>query len=151
MRPDVPFIYDDSTHFRLGGHHVLAEGHDLLMLASGYMVHEARKALAALREQGIEATLVDLYSLPFDGDAIATLAQENRGRVLTLEDNYGGGFGSAVADTLAEYGGVFTLKQMCVRQIPKSGRTPDDVLRHLGLSVEDIVKAAIDILAITSR
>jgi transketolase len=151
MRPDVPFIYDDSTHFNLGGHHVLAEGHDLLLVASGYMVHKAREALAALREQGIEATLVDLYSMPFDGDLIGTLAEENHGRVLTLEDNYGGGLGSAVADVLVEYGGLFTVKQMFVRQIPKSGRTPDDVLRHLGLSVEDIVKTAVDVLAVASR
>jgi transketolase len=151
MRPDVPFIYEDSTRFSLGGHHVLAEGHDLLLVASGYMVHEARKALAALQEQGIEAMLVDLYSMPFDGDAIATLAQETHGRVLTLEDNYGSGFGSAVADALVEYGGLFTLQQLCVRQIPKSGRTPDDVLGHLGLSVEDIVKTAVDLLTIALR
>jgi transketolase len=151
MRPEVPFIYDDSTHFSLGGHHVLTKGRDLLIVASGYMVHEARKALPLLQEQGIHATLVDLYSMPFDGDAIVTLAQENHGRVLTLEDNYGGGFGSAVADVLVEYGGLFTLEQMFVRQIPKSGRTPDDVLRHLGLSMEDIVKAAIDLLAVASR
>jgi transketolase len=122
-----------------------------LLVASGYMVHEAREALPMLQEQGIEATLVDLYSMPFDGDLIATLAEENHGRVLTLEDNYGGGLGSAVADALAEYGGLFTVKQLFVRQIPKSGRTPDDVLRHLGLSAEDIVKSAVDILAVTPR
>jgi transketolase len=151
LRPDVPFIYDDSTRFSLGGHHVLAEGHDLLMVVSGYMVHEARKALAALQEQGIDATLVDLYSMPFDSDAIVRLARENQGRVLTLEDNYGSGFGSAVADALVEYGELFTVKQMFVRQIPKSGRTPDDVLRHLRLSMEDIVKTAVDILAIAPR
>jgi transketolase len=104
-RPDVPFLYDDTTRFRLGGHHVLVEGHDLLILASGYMVHEARKALPALRQQGMAATLVDLYSLPFDGDAIVTLAQDHQGRVLTLEDNYGGGFGAAVAAVLSAHGG----------------------------------------------
>jgi transketolase len=151
IRPDVPFIYNDSTHFSLGGHHVLAVGHDLLIVASGYMVHEAWKALPMLREQGIEATLVDLYSMPFDGDLIAVLAEENHGRVLTLEDNYGGGLGSAVADVLVEYGGLFAVKQLFVRQIPKSGRTPDDVLRHLGLPAEDIMKTAVDILAVTPR
>jgi transketolase len=151
LRPDVPFLYDETTRFAVGGHQVLAEGHDLLLVASGYMVHEAKKALAGLKDQGIEATLVDLYSLPFDGDAIVTLAQGNQGKVLTLEDNYGAGLGSAVADVLSEYGGAFTLKQMYVRQIPKSGRTPDDVLRYLGLSAEDIVKTAVAMLAVASR
>jgi len=151
LRPDVPFIYDDATPFTLGGHHVLTAGHDLLIVASGYMVHEARKALNSLAGHGIEATLVDLYSLPFDGEAIVTLAQENQGKVLTLEDNYGGGFGSAVADALAEHGGPYMVKQMFVRQIPKSGRTPDDVLRYLGLSADDIVQTAGDMLALALR
>jgi hypothetical protein len=63
--------------------------------------------------------------MPFDGDAVVRLAEVNQGRVLRL----------AVADALVEYGELFTVKQMFVRQIPKSGRTPDDVLRHLRLSM----------------
>jgi transketolase len=151
LRPDVPFLYDVTTRFALGGHQILANGHDLLLVASGYMVHEAKKALAGLKDQSIEATLVDLYSLPFDADALVTLAHEHQGKVLTLEDNYGAGIGSAVADVLSEHGGVFTLRQMYVRQIPKSARTPDDVLRYLGLSAEDIVKTAVEMSAMAAR
>lgn len=58
---------------------------------------------------------------------------------LTVEDNYGAGIGSAVADALTAHGGTYTLAQMFVRQIPKSGRTPEDVLRFLHLSADDIV------------
>ncbi len=151
IRPDVPFLYDTTTRFVLGGHQVLTEGHDLLLIASGYMVHEAKKALSALKNQSCEATLVDLYSLPFDGEALASLAQQNQGRVLTVEDNYGAGIGSAVADVLSEQAGAFTLKQLYVRRIPKSGRTPEEVLRYLGLSADEIVKAAVDMLAVTSQ
>jgi transketolase len=115
------------------------------------MVHEAKKALADLKDHGVEATLVDLYSLPFDANAIVTLAQAHQGKVLTLEDNYGAGVGSAVADVLSEHGGAYTLKQMYVRQIPKSGRTPDEVLRDLGLSAEDIVKTAVEMVVMAAR
>jgi transketolase len=151
LRPDVPFLYDEASRFVLGGHEVLAKGHDLLLVASGYMVHEAKKALAGLKDHGIEATLVDLYSLPFDADAIVSLVQEHQGKVLTVEDNYGGGMGSAVVDVLSENGGAFALTQMYVRQIPKSGRTPDDVLRFLGLSAEDIIKTAVERVAMAAR
>jgi hypothetical protein len=48
LRPDVPFLYDEATRFALGGHHILIEDHELLMVASGYMVHGAEKALAPL-------------------------------------------------------------------------------------------------------
>jgi hypothetical protein len=40
---------------------------------------------------------------------------------------------------------------MYVRQIPKSGRTPDDVLRYLALSAADIVNTAVEMLAVASR
>jgi len=151
LRPDVPFLYNDTTTFALGGHHVLAEGRDLCIIAAGAMVHEARKALALLKEQGIEATLVDLYSLPFDDVAILQLVQENQGQVLTVEDNYGASLGSAVADMLATHGGSYVLMQMYVRQIPKSGRTPDDVLRVLQLSAADIAQTAVRMLDVAAR
>ena len=150
LRPDTEFLYDDKTPFKLGGHEVLTEGKDLLIVASGYMVHEANKAHEALDEAGIDATLVDLYSLPFDEAAIVDLAKQNGGKVLAMEDNYGGGFGSAVADALAEDGDTYTLKQMYVKRMPKSGRTPEDVMKYLGLDAEQIVETAMALLETTS-
>jgi len=150
MRPDVPFLYDGQTEFHLGGHHVLVEGSDLLLAATGYMVHEAQRAVALLRERGVEATLVDLYSLPLDGDAVAALARDNQGRVLTVEDHYGASFGSAVADALAADGNGFRVEQMYVHHLPKSGRTPDDLLGRLGLSAGHVVETAMGTLGARS-
>ncbi|MFA7236378.1 MAG: transketolase [Phycisphaeraceae bacterium] len=150
LRPETEFLYDDKTPFTLGGHELLTEGEDLLLIASGYMVHEANKALDKLDAAGIDAALVDLYSLPFDKEAILDLAQQCNGMVMTLEDNYGGGFGGAIADILAEDGGHFTLKQMYVNRMPKSGREPDDVMKYLGLSADDIVREATKFMELAS-
>ena len=120
--------------------------------ASGYAVHEALQALATLSEEGIKAGLIDLYSLPFDGEAIAQSAQASGGRVVTVEDsggkvvtvedNYGAGFGSEVAEALLDHGGDFKVKQMYVKRIPKSGRSADDLMTYVGLSAGDIVAEA---------
>ncbi|MCC7146424.1 MAG: transketolase [Phycisphaeraceae bacterium] len=150
LRPDVEFLYTDEDKFQLGGHEVLVEGRDLLIVASGYMVHEANKALEKLDAQGIDATLVDLYSLPFDEEAILDLANENNGMILTLEDNYGGGIGSAVADIAAADGGGFTVKQMCVTKIPKSAREPDEIMAYCGLGVDQIVQQAMSLLELSA-
>lgn len=150
LRPETEFLYGENDTFTLGGHEVLSEGRDLLIVASGYMVHEANKALEKLDAAGVDATLVDLYSLPFDEEAILDLANENNGIILTLEDNYGAGFGSAVADAVAADGGGFTVHQMHVRNLPKSGRTPDDVMAYCGLSTDDIVKQAMAMLELTT-
>jgi transketolase len=150
LRPDVEFLYGDNDQFHLGGHEVLTEGRDLLIIAAGYMVHQANKAIEKLDAQGIDATLVDLYSLPFDEEAILDLANENNGKVLTIEDNYGGGVGSAVADAISTDGGGFEVSQMFVKRIPKSGRTPEEVMAYCGLGVDDIVKQAMSLLQLSA-
>ncbi len=146
IRPEVEFIYSDDQVFNLGGFEVLNEGRDLLICAAGYMVHEANKVIAALDDRGVSATLVDLYSLPFDADALLDVAAGNNGYVITLEDNYGGGIGSAVADALTEAGDAFTLQQMYVRRIPKSAQTPEELLKMCGLDAESVVNAAMGLL-----
>jgi transketolase len=148
LRADTELIYSDETAFNLGGFEVLNEGKDIVLAAAGYMVHEANKAVDLLDKAGISATLIDLYSLPFDTDAFLDHVGESNGMIITLEDNFGGGIGSAVADALLESGDAFRLKQMHVKRIPKSARTPEEMLRMCGLSAEDIVKAAKDMLGV---
>jgi transketolase len=150
LRPDTEFLYGPEDRFYLGGHEVLIEGRDLLILASGYMVHEANRALEELDEAGVDATLVDLYSLPFDEEAIADLANNNNGMVLTLEDNYGNAMGSAVADALAATGDGFTVQQMHVKHLPKSGSSPEELLRYCNLSADHIVQQAMGMLELTA-
>ncbi|MFU8827976.1 MAG: transketolase [Phycisphaerales bacterium] len=150
LRPDTEFLYSDDDVFNLGGFHQLASGRDILLVASGYMVHEANKALEELDKAGVSAGLVDLYSLPFDEDKLLDVANASGGRILTLEDNYGGGFGSAVADALSASGDGFELAQMFVTRIPKSGRTPEEVLDYCGLSVKHIVDRCLEVLEVTT-
>ena len=148
VRPDVEFLYNDDVDFELGGFEVLTKGRDLLIVTAGYMVHECNKALDALDKAGMDASLVDLYSIPFDAEALLDLANENGGNILTVEDNYGGGIGSAVADAVTESGDAFTIEQMLVRRIPKSARDEEGVLKLCGLNHETITRKAARMLGV---
>ncbi len=148
LRPDTEFIYSEDVVFNLGGFEVLQKGRDLLIASAGYMLHECNKALELFDKAGISVALVDLYSLPFDTDAFLDEVQMAGGNVLTVEDNFGGGLGSAVADALLESGDGFRLSQMHVRRVPKSARTPEEVLKYCGLTAEDIVKNARQMLGV---
>ncbi len=150
FRPDVEFIYDENTIFDLGRFEVLTEGRDLLIVSAGFMVHECNKALDVLDKMGIDATLVDLYSIPFDAEKLLDLANENGGNILTVEDNYGGGLGSAVADACTDSGDAFTLQQMYVRRIPKSARTEDEILKQCGLHHTMIAKKAASMMGVAT-
>jgi transketolase len=148
LRSDTEFIYNDDTVFNLGGFELLNQGRDVLICAAGYMVHEANKALEGLDKAGISATIVDLYSLPFDTDALLDLAAQNNGYVVTVEDNYAGGIGSAVAEALSNSGDAFTLEQMTIQRIPKSAKTPEEILQMVGLTHSDIVNRCLKLLQV---
>jgi len=148
FRPEVEMIYDQNTVFELGGMEVLTEGRDILIVSAGYMIHECNKAIEELDRLGVDATLIDLYSLPYDEERLLDLANENNGNVYVVEDNYGGSLGSAVADTCAASGDAFTVEQLHVRRIPKSARSPESILRMCGLHYTDIAKGAASLLGV---
>jgi transketolase len=148
FRPEVEMIYDQGTTFELGGMEVLTEGRDVLIVSAGYMIHECNKAIDELDRLGIDASLLDLYSLPFDEERLLDLANENNGNVYVVEDNYGASLGSAVADACASSGDAFTVEQLFVRRIPKSTRSPESILRMCGLHYTDIAKGAASLLGV---
>ncbi|MFG0286395.1 MAG: transketolase C-terminal domain-containing protein, partial [Phycisphaerales bacterium JB039] len=146
LRPDTEFLYSDDVVFNLGGFEVLNEGRDVVICAAGYMVHEANKAIDVLDKAGINATLIDLYSLPFDEEKLLDIIGANNGYVISFEDNYGGAIGSAIADALTASGDAFTLHQLHVRRIPSSARTAGEMLEMCGLTSNHLVKAVMEAL-----
>lgn len=136
FRPDTALLYKPTETFEVGGSKVLAEGDALTVVASGYMVHVVKKALEMLAKDGIKCTLVDAYCFPMNTAPVLAAAKKTSGLILTVEDNYVGGLWSAVAEAAAEQGDTRVVG-MTVRRIPKSG-TPDDVLKYVGLSPEDV-------------
>ncbi len=148
LRAETEFLYSDDQVFNLGGFEVLQKGRDVVLCAAGYMVHVANEAIELLDKAGVSATLVDMYSIPFDEDKLLDLVAQNGGYAISIEDNYGGGLGSAIADALVGSGDAFTLEQMYVKRIPKSARTEHEMLQMCGLTAEDIVKKAMEILQV---
>ncbi len=148
LRADTELLYSDDHVFNLGGFETLAQGRDIVLAASGIMVHEGNKAVELLDKAGVSATLLDMYSIPFDSDKLLDIVAENGGFVVSLEDNYGGGLGSAIADALMESGDGFELTQMFVKRIPKSAKTPDEMLQMCGLDAQSIMNKVMELLGV---
>ncbi|MFK7885193.1 MAG: transketolase [Phycisphaerales bacterium] len=148
LRAETEILYSDDHVFNLGGFETLHEGRDIVLAASGYMVHEGNRAVELLDKAGVSATLLDMYSIPFDEDKLLDIVASNGGFVISLEDNYGGSLGSAIADALVGSGDGFELTQMHVSRIPKSARTPEEMLQMCGLTAEDIVARTMELLRV---
>jgi transketolase len=104
IRKNAVKLYDENEVFEDGKGKVLREGSDLTIIASGIMVAESLKAADLLHEEGIEATVIDMFSIkPIDKDLIVKYAGKT-GAVVTAENhNVIGGLGSAVAEVLSEH------------------------------------------------
>ncbi len=141
LRPATPFVYGADETFDLMGQKVLSDGGDLVIVAWGYMVHEARKAAEALASDGVACRLVDAYSLPLADDFPEAAGIGDGLPVLVVEDNYAGGLGSAVASAVGRAGPV-PIEVMTPERMPKSGRTADDILTFVGLDADAIARRA---------
>jgi transketolase len=146
VRADLPILYHESERFPFAGHKVLhragVERLAIVLVATGYLVHSCLSAAEALQQRGVTATVVDAYALPLDTAPLLALARDADAPILTAEDNYVGGVGSEIAEAAAVSGAGIRTCTLAVRNFPKSGRTPDDVLAYVHLSVAEIVQAA---------
>lgn len=97
----------------IGEAEVLEEGNDVCLIAIGNMVRVAQEAASILRRKEISATVINArFAKPIDKKVIMAAANKHR-LVVTLEENtIIGGFGSGVAEILAENGVVVPLLRL---------------------------------------
>ena len=100
----VPVINDrPDYHFEIGKGVVLKEGTDVTIFATGLCVSSALEAAEKLKEDGIDAEIVNIHTIkPIDRELVTASAKKT-GKVVTAEEHSViGGLGSAVAEVLSE-------------------------------------------------
>ncbi len=146
-RGGTPVLYGVDDTFEIGGSKVLRSSDDdkVTIVAAGITLHEALKAADALSADGVNARIIDLYSVkPIDAATLVEAARATEGRVLTVEDHWAeGGIGDAVAAALAEASLDIPLRlvKLAVTEMPGSAK-PDECIAAAGLDAESIAAAA---------
>lgn len=140
-RSGVPVIYDDNYQFEVGKAHVLREGKDAAVIACGLMVSQALEAADILAKQGVEITVVNCATVkPLDEETVVSVAQKTGAVVTAEEHSVMGGLGGAVAETLAKRYPVPIEMVGVTDKFGESG-TPGELIKHFGLTPEDIAAA----------
>lgn len=131
----VPLMEEGWETLPIGKGEILRQGDDLLMVAYGTMVYPMLQTAEILSEHGIEATVVNArFAKPLDTELILPLAQQI-GRVVTAEEGcLIGGFGSAVAEAIADAGLAVPVTRIGVPDILVDHATPDQSKAALGLT-----------------
>lgn len=153
-RDKIPIIYngrqdpafgrpvDNSPTLRpiIGRGHLLKEGRHVTLVAVGDMVHAALLAAGRLEKEGIEPTVIDMYSIkPIDEELLTSQADKP---VVTVEPhNVLGGLGSAVGEVLSARRPQWVERVGIRDHFTKSG-DPSLLSERYGLTPAAIVAAA---------
>ncbi len=146
-RPSVKGIYDDSYKFQIGKGHVLKQGREVVIFATGAMVQESLKAMQELAKDTITPTLVNISTIkPIDRELIVAEAKKH-GAVMTAEDhNIMGGLGDAVCQVLMENEIHVPIRQIAVRDTFAETGKADELYKKYGLSSDHIANAVRSVL-----
>ena len=70
-RAKVPVFYEDSDQLTLGRGNLVRDGKDVTIVATGIMVSEAMAAAEKLKEDGIDARIIDIHTFkPIDEEIL---------------------------------------------------------------------------------
>ncbi len=142
-RPKTAILYGPDEVFETGKAKVVRSSPDdrVAIVAAGVTLYEALEAADQLASEGIQARVIDLFSVqPVDRETLIRASADCGGNIVTVEDHYAhGGIGSAVLAALAEERS--RVRQLAVRGIARSGK-PAELLDLFGISARHIADAA---------
>jgi transketolase len=142
LRGKTPVRTPPDEVVSIGGSRVAHEGDDVAVIACGITLDEAVKAAEQLAGDGVNARVLDCYSIkPIDAEAVQAAAREC-GAIVTVEDHWPeGGLGDAVLEALAAGDERAHVVKLAVREMPGSG-SPEELLHGAGIDAEAIADAA---------
>ena len=145
-RGAYPVLYDASESFPVGGAKVLRSSNadQVTLIGAGVTLHACVAAADQLKADGINARVIDLYSVkPLDTDILTAAVAASGGRLVIAEDHHPeGGLGSAVIDALTGAGRAdLAVRHLAVTELPGSG-TSEELLDAAGIDAVHIATAA---------
>lgn len=139
-------IYDNSYDFKIGKGTELVEGNDVTIIATGIMVHKAIEASKELKEQGINARVVNISTIkPIDEEIIIKAAKETKGIVTVEEHSIIGGLGDRVASVVCDKYPTI-VKKIGVKDVFGESGNPDKLLEKHGLTTENIINTVMELV-----
>ncbi len=135
----------------IGRGRVIREGTRVALLSFGTRLAEVLKAAEALAQRGVSVTVADArFAKPLDRDLILRLAAEHEA-LITVEEGAIGGFGSHVAQLLAE-SGVFDrglkYRSMVLPDVFIDHASPEAMYRVAGMDAVQIEARVLETLGV---
>jgi len=146
---DLP---ERGTPLEIGKGRMIQEGKRVALLSFGTRLEEVRKAAETLAAKGITPTIADArFAKPLDEAMILDLAA-NHEALITIEEGAIGGFGSHVAQMLAEnavFDNGLKFRSMVLPDIFIDQASPSDMYDVAAMNAEQIEAKVLDTLGVS--
>jgi 1-deoxy-D-xylulose-5-phosphate synthase len=133
----------------IGKGRIVREGSKIALFSFGTRLAECEKAADELAAHGLSTTIADArFMKPLDVDMLLKLANEHE-VLLTIEEGAVGGFGSHVAQTLADHGAFdkgLRFRSLVLPDIFIDHDSPNAMYALAGLDAKGIVKKVFEAL-----
>lgn len=138
----LPVFHDEATFkFEIGKGEQLTEGSDVAIIATGLEVNEALIAAEQLKNEGIQARVINLCTIkPLDEELVVKAAKECGAVVTCEEHSILGGLGEAVAAVLGEQCPV-PMRRVGVKDVFGHSGPAWELLEQFGLRSDAIIAA----------
>ena len=144
---------ESAQALEIGRGRIIQRGTKVAILSFGTRLSEVLTASEALAAQGIKPTVADArFAKPLDRELILELAETHE-VLITVEEGAIGGFGSHVAQLLAEeavFDRGFKFRSMVLPDTFIDQANPDDMYREAKLSSKDIQEKVLETLAVST-
>jgi len=144
---------ESAQALEIGKGRIIQRGTKVAILSFGTRLSEVLTASEALAAQGIKPTVADArFAKPLDRELILELAETHE-VLITVEEGAIGGFGSHVAQLLAEeavFDRGFKFRSMVLPDTFIDQANPDDMYREAKLSFKDIQEKVLETLAVST-
>ncbi len=132
----------------IGKARIIQEGKQVCLLSLGTRLEECKIAASELKNKGISTTIIDArFAKPLDEQLILKSA-ENHEVLITIEEGSIGGFGSHVANLLAE-NGIFDkglkFRSMILPDVFIDQDTPEKMYDVAGLNAKHIAQKVLEV------
>lgn len=145
-RPKVANFTPVDQKFEIGKALMLHEGTDVTIFCTGHLVWRSIEAAQILRDKGIHAEVINIHTIkPIDREAIIKSAKKTGAVVTAEEHQIIGGMGSTIAEVLASECPT-PISFIGVKDTFGESGTPDQLMEKYGLTKENIVKAAEEVI-----
>jgi 1-deoxy-D-xylulose-5-phosphate synthase len=142
----------DTQPLKIGKGRMIREGKQVAILSFGTRLQEVEKACEALAARGITPTIADArFAKPLDRDMILKLAADHDA-LITIEEGAVGGFGSHVAQLLADEAVFDTglkFRSMVLPDTFIDQSSPADMYAMAGLNAADIEAKVLEVLGVS--